>query len=46
MLRGLEHLPCEEKLRDWYLLSLEKRWLWGHLAAPQTYKEVIEKTKP
>jgi len=44
MLRALEHLFCEEKLRDWCFLNLEKRWLWGHLAAPQTYEELIEKT--
>jgi len=37
MIKGLEHLPCEDRLRDLGLFSLEKRRIQGELMAAFQY---------
>ena len=37
MIRGLEHLPYKDRLRELGLFSLEKRKLWGNLVVAFQY---------
>jgi len=45
MMRGTEHLSCEERLREVGLFSLQRRRLWGGLiGAFQHLKGAYKKT--
>jgi len=37
MIQGMEHLSCEQRLRDFELFRLERRRLWGYFSAGFQY---------